>query len=75
VKKHTKPKTHSDSHEFLTVEQLAGLLHLNPMTIYRLVKSGKLPVYVLGRVMRFRRDDLEDFLAKSRVPSQKTTKH
>lgn len=53
---------------FYTVSDLAKFLQLNPMTIYRLVKAGELPYYAVGRVMRFRRDEIEQFLQGVRVP-------
>ena len=55
---------------FYTVSDLAKYLQLNPMTIYRLVKAGELPYYAVGRVMRFRRNEIEKFLQGVRVPSR-----
>jgi len=76
MKKPTKSQTANwGSRDFFTVTQLADLFHLNPMTIYRLVKSGDLASYQIGRIMRFRRDDVEDFLTKHRVVSRNVTKH
>ncbi len=57
------------SREFYTVGQLADLLQLNQMTIYRMVKTGQLPYHQIGRMMRFRHDDVEGFLKKHRVPA------
>ena len=53
--------------EFYTVKELAKLLRVTEMTIYRLVKRGELPAYHIGRAMRFRRDDIEAFLKRHRV--------
>ena len=75
MKKGTESETAQlGSHEFLTVTQLAELFRLNPMTIYRIVKSGELPVHQIGRIMRFRRPDVEDFLTKHRVATRKVTR-
>ena len=52
--------------EFYTVEELAERLQLTRMTIYRLVKRGELPCYVIGRSKRFRHEDVEDFLRRCR---------
>ena len=57
--------------EFYTVKELAKLLRVTEMTIYRLVKRGEIATYHIGRVMRFRRDDIEGFLEKHR--SNRTT--
>ena len=53
--------------EFYTVRELAELLSVNPMTIYRMVDRGELPVYTIGgRAKRFRKDDIEAYLKKVR---------
>jgi excisionase family DNA binding protein len=55
--------------EFYTVGQLAELLQLTPMTIYRMVRRGELTCHEIGRIKRFRRGDVEDFLQKARRPT------
>jgi len=60
--------------EFYTVSQLAELLQLTEMTIYRMVNRGELPCYVIGRAKRFRSSDLETFLAGCRIPAGRKTK-
>jgi excisionase family DNA binding protein len=57
--------------EFYTVAQLARLLQLTEMTIYRMVHRGELPCYSIGRVKRFRQGDVEAFLRRCRVPAAK----
>ncbi len=57
--------------EFFTVGQLADLLQLTQMTIYRMVNRGELPCYSIGRVKRFRRNDIEEFLESCRIPAPK----
>jgi len=56
--------------EFYTVGQLADLLQLTPMTIYRMVRRGELACHAIGRIKRFRRGDVETFLENSRQPSE-----
>ena len=55
--------------EFYTVGQLAELLQLTPMTIYRMVRRGELACHAIGRIKRFRRGDVEAFLQKARRPT------
>jgi len=62
---------HIGSREFYTVSQLADLLQINEMTIYRMVKGGDLPCHLIGRIMRFRHDDVEGFLKQHRVPMRR----
>ena len=48
--------------DILTVGQLADILHLHPMTVYRLAKEGKLPGFKVGGRWRFRRDAMEAWM-------------
>jgi excisionase family DNA binding protein len=64
----TRPRE-DDQPEFYTVGQLADLLQLTPMTIYRMVRRGELAGHAIGRIKRFRRDDVETFLENSRQPA------
>lgn len=52
--------------EFYTVKELAALLEINPRTITRLEQRGELKAHHIGRVKRFRREDIEAYLKKSR---------
>jgi excisionase family DNA binding protein len=53
--------------EFYTVRELAELLDVNQQTIYRLVRRGELPCHAIGRAKRFRKTDVEAFLARCRT--------
>jgi excisionase family DNA binding protein len=66
---HLKVVQDNPEKEFYTVSQLAKLLQLTEMTIYRMVNQGKLPCYCIGRIKRFRHDDVEEFLQTCRVPA------
>jgi len=48
--------------DILTVRQVAELLHLHAMTVYRLSKEGKLPGFKVGGRWRFRRDAMESWM-------------
>jgi excisionase family DNA binding protein len=50
------------SPEILTIDQVAGILHLHVMTVYRLVKEGKLPGFKVGGRWRFERSALENWM-------------
>ncbi len=57
-------------HQLLTVEEAAAHLRLNPQTVYRLLRAGKLPGVKVGRQWRVRLVDLEAHLtAPSPKPS------
>jgi excisionase family DNA binding protein len=55
--------------EFYTVSQLADLFQLTPMTIYRMVRRGELACHSIGRIKRFRHNDVEAFLRRARQPA------
>jgi len=52
--------------EFFTVAELAEILRVKPLTIYRMVKRGEIESHRIGRSIRFRRDDIEAFLGRCR---------
>jgi excisionase family DNA binding protein len=51
----------------LTVGEVAGLMRVSNMTVYRLIKSGQLPALRVGKNYRIRRDDIERYLADRTV--------
>jgi len=52
---------------FLTTAEVLGCLKVNPRTIYRLIKTGELPAIRIGRQWRFRRSDLDEWIARHRT--------
>jgi excisionase family DNA binding protein len=49
---------------FLTVAEVADLIRVSTMTVYRLIKSSDLPAVRVGKSYRVREDDLDAWLAK-----------
>ena len=56
---------HTD--EWLSTGDTARLLGVTERTVYRLIDSGRLPAYRVGRVIRFRRLEVDAFIEASRV--------
>lgn len=52
---------------FMTSEEVAELLHVDPVTIRRLVNKGDLSAYRIGADYRFAPSDLQDYLQRQRV--------
>jgi excisionase family DNA binding protein len=48
---------------FLTVQEVAGMLRVSSMTVYRLIKAGDLPAVRVGRSFRVRDTDVDAYLA------------
>ncbi len=51
----------------LTVGEVAGLMRVSNMTVYRLIKSGQLPAIRVGKNYRIRRGDIERYLSDRTV--------
>jgi excisionase family DNA binding protein len=48
---------------FLTVQEVADLMRVSSMTVYRLIKSGELPAVRVGRSFRVAESDVDTYLA------------
>lgn len=47
--------------EYLTPKEVMNLLYIGKNTFYRLVNSGELPAFRIGKLWRVRREDLSVF--------------
>ena len=54
----------SDS-KFLTVAEVAAMMRVSKMTVYRLVHDGDLPAVRVGRSFRVLEEDVDEYLRKS----------
>ena len=50
---------------FLTVAEVAAMMRVSKMTVYRLVHNGELPAVRVGRSFRVTEDDVDEYLRKS----------
>ena len=50
---------------FLTAAEVAELLRVSTMTVYRLIKAGQLPAVRVGKSYRVREDDVDRYLART----------
>lgn len=51
--------------KFLTVTEVAAMVRVSKMTVYRLVHNGELPAVRVGRSFRVSEDDVDEYLRKS----------
>jgi excisionase family DNA binding protein len=49
---------------FLTVQEVADLMRVSTMTVYRIIKSGELPAVRVGRSFRVRDEDVDTYLGQ-----------
>ena len=52
---------------FLTVAEVASIMRVSKMTVYRLVHSGDLPAVRVGRSFRVSEDSVHNYLETSFV--------
>ena len=50
--------------KYLTVAEVASLLRVSNMTVYRLIEAGDLPAGRVGKSFRIREVDLDKYLAE-----------
>lgn len=55
----------NDSGTFLTVAEVAELMRVSKMTVYRLVHSGELPAVRVGRSFRVHEQAVQEYLGAS----------
>ena len=53
--------------EVMTLREAADYLNCHRTTLYRMVKQGDIPAFRLGGSWRFRRPDIEDWIASLTV--------
>jgi len=51
--------------EILTVEEVAEMLYIGKNTVYKLLDSGELSAFRIGRVWKIPRDSIEEFILKA----------
>jgi excisionase family DNA binding protein len=49
---------------FMTVGEVASVLRVSSMTVYRLINAGELVAVRIGRSFRVRAEDLDSYLAE-----------
>ncbi len=54
----------------MTSEEIAEMLHVDPVTIRRLVNKGDLSAYRIGADYRFAPSDLQEYLQRQRIPAR-----
>jgi len=55
---------HSDGPaRFMTVAEVATLMRVSTMTVYRLIKAGDIAAVRVGKSYRLREDDVDQFLS------------
>jgi len=57
----------------LTVAEVAEVLRVSTMTVYRLIKAGELPAFRVGKNYRIQESELEAFLAAGLIDTKEVS--
>jgi len=57
------PQPDASQSRFMTVGEVAAILRVSSMTVYRLINAGDLPAVRVGRSFRVRTEDFDRYLA------------
>jgi excisionase family DNA binding protein len=52
--------------EYFTIKEVMGFLKVSRATVYRWIEAGELHPYKFGKLVRFKRADLEKFTRSKR---------
>ena len=61
-----KEITLEEEKRLLTISEVAEFLQMNSMTVYSWVKDGKIPAFKIGKVWRFRKTEIDEWLKKQK---------
>ncbi len=56
----------TDFQAMMTVKQVTEYLNISRQHLHTLTKENKIPFYKLGGAVRYRREDIEEYLKKSK---------
>ncbi len=59
----------SSTGDLLTVEQAADYLNITEHFVRRLIRERRIPFLKVGRLVRLRRTDIDEYLASRLVPA------
>ncbi|MDF9717123.1 helix-turn-helix domain-containing protein [Nocardioides sp. ChNu-153] len=62
---HDGPSGDISGVKFLTVAEVASVMRVSKMTVYRLVHNGELPAVRVGRSFRVEEKDVDEYLRSS----------
>lgn len=56
--------------QYYTIKEVAEILKVAYLTVYRWVKDGKIEAYQLGKEYRIKKDDLDKFMESSKYKTE-----
>ncbi|MEI7639747.1 MAG: helix-turn-helix domain-containing protein [Syntrophus sp. (in: bacteria)] len=63
----TKAQENRYFNEYLKIEDISAYLNIKNKTLYAMVESGNIPHYKIGRLIRFKREDVDLWMEAKKV--------
>jgi excisionase family DNA binding protein len=63
----TKAQEPRNFYEYLKIEDISAYLNIKSKTLYAMVESGDIPHYRVGRLIRFKREDVDLWMEAKKV--------
>jgi excisionase family DNA binding protein len=63
----TKALEYRNFNEYLKIDDISAYLNIKTKTLYALVESGDIPHYRIGRLIRFKREDVDLWMEEKKV--------
>ena len=60
---------------WLTPDEVCAYLAMPKATLYTWVSLGKIPAHKLGRLLRFKKDEIDELMETNRVPRADISEH
>jgi excisionase family DNA binding protein len=57
--------------EYMTPQEVMALCNVNKRYIQRIADEGRIPVFKMGRLLRFKRSDVEAYIEAQTRPAKK----
>lgn len=63
----TKAREYRNFNEYLKIEDISAYLNIKTKTLYAMVESGDIPHYRIGRLIRFKKEDVDLWMEAKKV--------
>ena len=65
------PRESAAPRQIMTITEVADYFRLHRATIYKLARDGRIPFFKIGTDYRFRRDEIEKWMADRQILKEK----
>jgi excisionase family DNA binding protein len=63
----TKAREYRNFNEYFKIEDISAYLNIKTKTLYAMVEAGDIPHYRIGRLIRFKREDVDLWMEEKKV--------